>query len=211
MSKRAVPPSDDHPGVEIISTDRPHDGFFKVDVFKLRHRRFDGSWTESLEREVFHIPHAVSVLLYDPILDQVALIEQFRVGALDHPGGPWLIECVAGLIEPGEDPMVTAMREVTEETGLTAKRIEQIGTYAPSPGSVSEYTTMFIAEVDSGKAGGVHGLHHEGEDIRTHVVAPTTAFGWVDQGRISAVNALLSLRWLQLNRTDLRHRWQAST
>ena len=211
MSDTADPLREERLGaddVEIIERRSAYRGFFGLDVMRLRHRRFDGRWSRELVRELFDIREAVCVLPYDPTTDRVVLIEQFRVGALNHETGPWLLECVAGLRDPGEAPIETAKREVVEETGLEPGRIEAIGTYVASPGAVSERATMYVAEVDSTGAGGVHGLDHEGEDIRTHVVDADEAFRLIDEGRIVAANALLPLRWLEGRRDGLRERWR---
>jgi len=196
--------------VEIVRRETVYRGFFDLDVLQLRHRRFDGGMSAPLRRELFKIDDAVCVLPYDPERDAVVLIEQFRVGALDHPRGPWLLECVAGLMDEGETAEGTARREIVEETGLRPRRIEKIGTYAATPGAVTEHVTCFVAQVDAREAGGVHGLASEHEDIKTHLVDAGEAFGWIDEGRITAVNALVPLRWLQVHRHDLRRRWQSA-
>jgi ADP-ribose pyrophosphatase len=184
-------------------------GFFDFEVLKLQHRRFDGAMSDVVTREILHIPNAAAVLPYDPVTDELVLIEQFRTGALHHGEGPWLLETVAGLLEPGEDPVAAARREIVEEAGLEAGRLEPIGVYIASPGAVTERTTVFIAEVDSTKAGGVHGLAAETEDIMSHVVACRTAFAWLEDGRIVAANAVIALRWLQVHGPALRRRWLA--
>ena len=84
---------------DIFERRRVYNGHFKVDLFRLRHRLFGGGWSSEVTRELFDRGHATAVLPYDPVRDEVILIEQFRVGALDDPGGPWLLEIVAGVIE----------------------------------------------------------------------------------------------------------------
>src|SRR5690606_32742888 len=77
-------------------------GFFRMERYRLRHRKFSGEWSRPMTRELFERGHAAAVLPYDPQTDQVMLIEQFRAGALSAPGGPWLLEIVAGMIEADE-------------------------------------------------------------------------------------------------------------
>ncbi len=184
-------------------------GFFDFEVVKLQHRRFDQSTSEVVTREILHIPDAAAVLPYDPVSDVVVLIEQLRAGALHHAEGPWLIEAVAGLVEAGEAPEATALREIVEETGVEAVCLERIGVYIASPGAVTERTTVFIARIDSRRAGGVHGLAAETEDIKSHVLPRETAFAWLEEGRIVAANAVVALRWLQVHGPSLRRRWLA--
>ena len=67
--------------VEIIEKTTPFKGYFQIDRYRLRHRLFEGGWSGEMVREVFERGHAVAVLLLDPVLDRVVLIEQFRPGA----------------------------------------------------------------------------------------------------------------------------------
>jgi ADP-ribose pyrophosphatase len=96
----------------------------------------------------------------------VLLVEQFRV-----PLGKNCIELPAGLIgdeTAGEDPMAAAGRELEEETGYRAVRLEHLGEFHSSPGMVSESFHMIRAHdlVKVGDGGGV-----EGEGITVHRVA----------------------------------------
>lgn len=211
MSRPADRPAaaDASEAVEIVERKLAYRGFFDFEVLKLRHRRFDGAMSGIVSREVLNVPEAAAVLPYDPVSDKVVLIEQLRTGSLRHPEGPWLLESVAGLLEPGETPEATARREIVEEAGVEAMRIEQIGVYIASPGAVTERSTMFVAQIDSRKAGGVHGVEGETEDIQSHVIARETAFAWLEEGRIVAANAVIPLRWLQVHGPALRRRWLA--
>ena len=103
--------------VELVEKTRPYDGYFHIDVYRLRHRRFGGGWTEVMSREMFERGHATVVLPYDPARDAVVLIEQFRIGAYAAGLEPWLIEPVAGIVEAGETPEAVARREAIEEAG----------------------------------------------------------------------------------------------
>ncbi len=67
--------------VELVEKTTPYDGYFRIGRYRLRHRRFDGGWTEVIDREVFDRGRAAVVLPYDPARDAVVLIEQFRIGA----------------------------------------------------------------------------------------------------------------------------------
>ncbi len=202
-------PGETTPEVRIVQSRDAYRGFFRFEVVDLVHRRFDGAMSPTIRREILHIPQAAVVLPYDPVTDSVVLIEQFRAGCMRHPTGAWLLEVVAGLVGPGESAAETALRELVEEAGLEARRLEQIATYVASPGAVTERSSVFIAEVDAGRAGGVHGVPDEAEDIKSHVVPLPTALDWVESGRILAVNAVIPLRWLQVHHADVRRRWLA--
>lgn len=110
----------------------------------------------------------------------VILVEQFRV-----PLGRATIELPAGLIGDGdqtadEDPTAAAVRELEEETGYTAARMEVIGEFYSSPGMVSESFTLLRAHGLSqiGPGGGV-----DGEDITVHRVPVADLAGFVARSR----------------------------
>lgn len=198
--------SDDR--VEIIEKRTPFRGYFQIDAYRLRHRTFDGGWTREISREVFERGHAAAVLLYDPDRDAVVLVEQFRTGA--HAAGlePWLIETVAGIIEPGEESAEVVRREALEEAGCDVGDLEPIGTFILSPGGSSETMVLFCGRVDSRGAGGVHGLDHEDEDIRVVVLSADEALELLRSGRIVNATTALALQWLALNRERLRTAWR---
>ena len=82
-------------GWEVLDKSICHDGFFRLERYRLRHELFAGGWSGELVRELLVRGHAVAVLLYDPIRDQVVLVEQFRIGALASGEHPWMLEVVA--------------------------------------------------------------------------------------------------------------------
>ena len=105
--------------VEIVKRENCFQGFYKLDKVHLRHELFAGGMGREISRELFVRHDAVCVLPYDPLRDEVVLIEQFRVGAMGKAENPWLIEMVAGLIDKDEQPEEVAHREAEEEAGLT--------------------------------------------------------------------------------------------
>jgi ADP-ribose pyrophosphatase len=108
----------------------------------------------------------------------VLLVEQYRV-----PLGKSCIELPAGLIgdhEEGEDPMIAAGRELEEETGYSAGRLENLGEYYSSPGIVSESFTLVRAH-DLTKVGNGGGV--EGEGITPHRVALSSLSEFIENKR----------------------------
>jgi ADP-ribose pyrophosphatase len=89
--------------------------------------------------ELIDIQNAVTVLPIDAE-GNVYFVEQFRIAALKE-----LLELPAGKIEPGEDPRVAAERELREEIGMAAGRIQPIGEFYMSPGYANEYMHCYIA------------------------------------------------------------------
>lgn len=195
--------------VEVLDRRTVYQGFFRLDRYRLRHRRFAGTWTRDLIREVFERGHAVGVLLYDPALDMVVLVEQFRPGPLAAGRPPWMLELPAGVIGAGETAEAVARREVLEETGCAVGQLVRIGEYFPSPGGCSETTTLFYGTVDASAAGGCHGLEEEGEDIRVVVMPAAEAEARLDSGDFANSLTLVGLGWLGRHRQSLRDAWTA--
>ncbi|TGG92927.1 NUDIX domain-containing protein [Natronospirillum operosum] len=192
--------------VDITHTETLYQGFYTMEALTVRHAAYRGGTVE-IRRELMVRPNAVVVLLYDPRLDEVVLIEQYRVGAHSGPT-PWLIECVAGLIEPGESTDGVARREAEEEAGLSVGRLHFICEYFPSPGGSTEKITLYAGEVDASSAGGVHGLDADGEDILVHRVTVKQALAWLSAGHVNNAASIIGLQWLALHHDELRSRWQ---
>jgi ADP-ribose pyrophosphatase len=195
------------PRVEILEKSIGYDGFFRILRYRLRHRLHNGSWSPVVVRELFDRGHAAAVLPYDPRSDRVILIEQFRIGALETSGDPWLLEIVAGIIEPGESPEEVVRREAIEETGCPIQAIVPICDYFVSPGGASERISLFCGQVDASRAGGIHGKAEEGEDIRVLVVSADAAIAKMQAGQIQSAAPIIALQWLLVNRESLRKRW----
>ena len=193
--------------VDIVRREKCYEGFYKLDRVHLRHELFAGGMSREISREVFVRHDAVCVLPYDPARDEVVLIEQFRVGALDKVANPWLIEMVAGLIDKDEQPEEVARREAVEEAGLELVELWPLTQYYPSPGGSDERVHLYVGRCDSRGAGGVHGLEEEGEDIRVLVWSLDEALAALDDGRIDNAASIIALQWLALNRDKVRERW----
>jgi ADP-ribose pyrophosphatase len=193
--------------VEMLERTTPYSGYFRIEAYRLRHRRFGGGWTDVMKRELFERGHAAVVLPYDPARDRVVLIEQFRIGAYAAGLGPWLIEAVAGIVEPGETPEAVVRREALEEAGCRITALETIGRVMASPGGSSEVLYLYCGRVDSESVGGVHGLEHEHEDIRAFALPLDEALARLARDEILNANAVMTLQWLALNRARLQQAW----
>jgi len=193
--------------VETVERRTVYDGYFRIDRYRLRHRLHAGGWSGEMTREVFERGHAVGVLPYDPVRDEVVLLEQFRVGALAAGWTPWLIEIVAGIVEEGETAEDVARREAMEEAGCQVAELVHLHDYLVSPGGTSESVTLFAGRVDSAGAGGIHGLDHEHEDIRVFTLPADEALDLLARGSIRNALAVIALQWLALNRNELRKKW----
>lgn len=192
---------------EIIKEELHHDRFFKVSEITLKHTLYKGGWSAPLTRELFHRGNCVAVLLYDPIRDEVVIIEQFRVGALQLPTSDqaWLLEIVAGGIEPGETAEEVAYRESIEEAGCEIQELTKINDFFTSPGGTSELLTLFYGKVDTSNIGGLHGLEHEDEDISVTTMKFADVYQLLLDGKIISAIPIIAIQWLYINRDTLRN------
>ncbi|MBE9555414.1 MAG: ADP-ribose diphosphatase [Proteobacteria bacterium] len=193
--------------VEILETQTVWKGFFRMDRVRLRHRLFAGGWGQPITREVFERGHAAALLPYDPVRDEVVLIEQFRAAAMTAGAEPWLVEIVAGIIEEGETGEDVARRETVEEAGCEVTDIIPVMNVFTTPGGSSERIAIFVGRVNTQGVGGIHGLADEGEDIRVFTESLDAALARVASGGIVNVIAIAALQWLALNREEIQARW----
>ena len=194
--------------VEIIARETLYSGFFSMDLYRFRHRLFNGEMSGEIRREIFERGHAAVLLPLDPVRDEVVLVEQIRIAAYDVSESPWLLEMVAGMIEEGETVEDVARREALEEAGLVVGRTKPVLSYLASPGGTSERLSIMVGEVDATTAEGIHGLADENEDIRVHVVSREQAYQWVEEGKIDNAASVIALQWLQLHYQTLRNEWK---
>ncbi len=202
LLRRAAGPGD----VTVDACAEPYAKFFAVEDYVLRHRRFDGGMSAPLARAVFVSGDAVTVLPYDPARDRVMVIEQFRAAPFARgDANPWLVEAIAGRIDPFETPEDTARREAAEEAGVTIGALHLAAEYYPSPGAKTEYLWSYvgIADLPDGAAG-LGGLPGEGEDIRAHLLSFDGLMALVDRGEATNGPLILTAWWLARHRDRLR-------
>ncbi|HEX6004149.1 MAG TPA: NUDIX hydrolase [Burkholderiales bacterium] len=157
-------------------------GFFEV--LKDEVRRPDG---KPAVREYIHHPGAVMMV---PLLDPrtVVLVRQFRYPLRRH-----FIEVPAGKIEPGEDPLATARRELVEECGYEAADWRHLTTLHPCIGYSDERIELYLARdlthVGSGP--------DDGEFLDVLPTPIDRALQWVREGVITEVKAIIGLLWVE--------------
>ncbi|MCU0726025.1 MAG: NUDIX hydrolase [Planctomycetes bacterium] len=125
-------------------------------------------------REVVEHPGAAVIAPRLPD-GRIVFVRQYR-----HAVGRWLIELPAGTLEPGEDPMSCAARELSEETGYSAGKLSLLAVVYPSPGVLTEALHLFLAS-DLGP-GAPH--RDPGEQMETHVMTREAALAMVRRGEI---------------------------
>jgi len=186
-------------------------GYFRMIKYYFTHALFSGGTSEVIERELFERDTAVAVIPYDPVTDEIVLVEQIRVGTFGHDVNPWMIELVAGMIEEGELADDVAVRELTEETGLSCQRLEKVMSYLVSPGGTSEKIDLYIAQVDAASASKIAGLEEEGEDIRTLRLSVSEVIEQLHQTSFQNGVTLVGLQWLALNHQRIKKEWSLTS
>ncbi len=179
--------------------------FFKFRKFRLHHTRFDGRWSDVLDREVFQGVDAALVLPYDPRAGLVLMVEQFRTGPFVRgDANPWTLEPVAGIVDAGETPQDAARREAMEEAGLPDLTLLPMFEFYPSPGASTDHFYCYAGLADLvGHAPRSGGLEEEHEDLRLHVLPLAETLNLIDTGEITAGPLITMLYWIDRNRARL--------
>lgn len=160
-------------------------------MFRLVQRHVTSPQGVSFERTFVHTPGAVAAVAVSDS-GQIALVEQYRASF-----GGYILEIPAGMRDvEGEDPAVTARRELREEAGVDARHIEFLGECLSSPGvtdsSVLVYLATGISEVDMEPHG------PEEDEMLLHWVPLDEALSMIENGHItdakSAYGILLAVR-----------------
>ncbi len=193
--------------VTVDDRQRVYNGYFKVDRYQIRHSLHAGGMSPALDREVLERGQISAVLPVDPQRQQIVLIEQFRPGAYALGWDPWLLECVAGIIETGEEAEEVSRREAVEEAGCTLTEMIPIYEYLSSPGACSEGVSLYCGRVDSEHVGGLHGLASEGEDIKVACYDYAEVRELLDEGRIVNAITIIALQWFFMNQQQVEQQW----
>ena len=193
--------------VEILDESVLSEHFFTLKQYKVKHSSFLDGDCPPVVRERLEGKTAVSILLFDPREDAIVCVEQFRIGLMGVADRSWSIETVSGFCDVAhEKPQEVAAREVTEETGCELQDLIEVGEFFVSPGSSTERITVFVGCVDSSKVSGVHGLAHEGEEIRPVVIPREAAVSQLFT-ELNSTSIIIALQWLQINLDELNQRW----
>ena len=191
--------------IQIEDLKREYLGFFALNQVDLKYPFFDNSTSGLKSRTILMGSEASLILPYDPILDKVLLVEQFRIGPFCRGDkAPWVYEPVAGMIEFGEKPEDAAKREVFEEAGIQVTNLVKINSGYPNPGEATTYFYNYIGIVDlSDYSPGIYGVRDEGEDIRTHVIDFNEVLSWSISNKLRVLPLTTMVLWLALNKPKL--------
>ena len=155
-------------------------------VFRLLQRRLHTDGGQAFERTFLDSPGAVGTLAIDDH-NNVILVHQYRATIDDM-----LWEIPAGMRDvEGEDPLVTAQRELEEEAGLVAQHWEQLGSLTAAAGVTNSVVEVFIARGLSEVALQPHGP--EEEHMTVARVSFADAVAMVDDGRITDAKSSIAI------------------
>lgn len=185
--------------VTVHNRKRVFDGFFKLEEAEVSYERFDGEMTGKVKRLSLERGDSVAAVVFNTDSRTFLLANQFRYPTCEKGPG-WITETVAGMIEGDESPEDAVRREILEETGFAARRLEPISTFYVSPGGSSERIVLFYAEVDEStrhRDGG--GVESEGEDIMIVEMPLEAAEKALADGEVVDAKTIIGLTWA-LNR-----------
>jgi ADP-ribose pyrophosphatase len=157
-------------------------------IFRVERLMQPGPDGKEHPREIVRHPGGVVIL---PVLSdgRVCLLENYRTAVQER-----LIELPAGTREPGEEPEVTARRELAEETGYRAGRIELLATFCMSPGILDEKMFFYLAtDLEPGPM-----ALEGGEDIRVRLATWEEALDLCRQNRIRDAKTLAGLLFYEV-------------
>ena len=147
-----------------------------VKLFKDTVRFPDGS-TGQLDVVRHAGASAIVPFLTDPASDdpQLLLVKQYRYAA-----GGFIYEIPAGMLDAGEDPLHCAHRELKEETGCTARKMEHLMTLLTTPGFTDERISIYLATgLERGDT-----AHESDEFMTIETVSLSAALGLIQKGEI---------------------------
>ena len=179
----ATPPEKDPLTEETLESRVAYEGVF-LKVFVDRVRCPDG---HVAPREYLRHPGAVMMI---PLLDDSRLVleRQYR-----YPLRASFIEFPAGKIDPGEDPLVCAQRELLEETGYVATEWTYFGGFHNAIGYCNEKIEVYLARgLSLGEA-----ANHDGEVIEILTAPLSQVLEWIGDGSVTDVKTIVGAYWLQ--------------
>lgn len=174
------------------------DGFFKVEEAYVQYELYNGEMSQSVRRLSLERGNSAAVLVFNLDTQKIILIEQFRYPTYANGHG-WLTEIIAGMVDFGETPDVSARRELLEEAGLSISVFEPICSFYPSPGGSSEMIYLYYAEVSgqNAKYNKTGGLAQHGEDIVSVEVTLEEALSKIKTGEIIDAKTIAGVFWLE--------------
>jgi len=171
--------------VKVYSSERPYGGR----VVNLRVDEID-AYRGDRRRKVEVVEHVGGVVVIaQPSPREIVLVKQYR-----HPAAAELWEVPAGMIERGEEPIVTAERELIEETGYRAERLEFLWSIYTTPGYCNERIHFFVAHgLTAGEA-----QPEDDEQFELRVWTLDDAWAAVERDELRDAKTQIALAWARM-------------
>jgi len=159
---------------------------FRSQRFNVERLKYETQSGEEMTKDVVRHPGSVAIV---PLLEdgQICLIRNRRVTV-----NQTLLEIPAGTMEPPEPPEACAFRELVEETGYRADKMELLTTFFPAPGILDEKMFLYLA---TGLKLGKH-AREKGEEIENEIVSLEQAMKQIESGEIHDAKTMLGLMFL---------------
>jgi ADP-ribose pyrophosphatase len=173
-----------------------HRSFMQVEQVQGSYESIFGG-TKEIDHYVLTKPSAICLTLYDKATDEFVFVKQFRMGAFKHPDetDAWVIEPVAGHIDPKEDPLLAAQREGEEETNMLIKLedIRYLCKGYTSAGISNEMHHTYFAYVNSSSfdMNRSHGI--DDEDIQIIKISREDTMKMIESGEIRTCSAIIGV------------------
>ncbi|MEL6986992.1 MAG: NUDIX hydrolase, partial [Bacteroidota bacterium] len=171
-----------------------HKSIFEVFETKFKFKKINNTWSDDITHYTVEKGPAVAILVYNTTTEEIILVKQLRTAT-----GKYSIEIPAGIMDPGETPEMSAIRELNEEVGYAVKQLSPVYSFYTTPGIFNELIHFFYAEVDSSmKVSEGGGIANENEDIEVIRVKAVELKEWMQQQKGLDSKTILALQHFQL-------------
>jgi ADP-ribose pyrophosphatase len=166
--------------MELIGSRRVYEG-------RILNLRIDSMRTPRGEHAFEIVEHSGAVaVIVAPTPDTLVLVRQFR-----PPLGAYTWEVCAGSIDPGEEPLDAAVRELREETGFRARSMRRLWTAYSAPGFCTELLHFFVtSDFEPGATD-----FDEGEDIETRAFDLEELHAMIREDRLPDAKTQIAVMW----------------
>jgi nudix-type nucleoside diphosphatase (YffH/AdpP family) len=182
---------------EILSSETVFHEFVRVEKAVIRWERFNGGMGSACSRYVVRRGDSVGIVPRCSETGRIVLVKQFRFPA--HRGGSdgYLWEIPAGMIDGGEKPVDTALRELSEEIGLEANSVAPLLSYYLSPGLLDEKMHLFLARLGScSRLESLGGRHEEEEELLIRSFGTEELLAMIREGEIIDAKSVAALLYV---------------
>lgn len=178
----------------LLSKNRIHDGFIKLEMRTVEHEKFNGKMSGVLQREVVAKNAAVAAVVYHKEERAFILVKQFRAPLAGNEN-PWMRELVAGHIDGNEHAETAIKREIEEEIGYVVSEVDKLCSFYTSPGYSNEEIILFYCEVTEEMHASVGGgVESEDEDILVEKFSLATVIDMLNSDKICDAKTLIGLQ-----------------